>query len=371
MSKQHLWLRPRPSFSSRSFFAPAVVALSLTAAAASAQTYTVVDVATIDEASTVVVRGVKAGETAVGGGRLTGARRALLFGRGGVSDFEGLPGTDNTIAFGINDQDDVVGGANADNGTRAFLRTRTGASRELAPLAGDSASAAFGVNNRGQAAGFSSGPDGERAVVWSGDGSAAALAGTGGRPSRARAINEPGDVVGVVGDGSAARAVLWPGGGAARELGVLGGRASSEAIDINARGDIVGHSATDAGARRATLWAASGAPQDLGTLAGGTDSEALAINNAGTIVGTCTSSAGARACLWRIGSPPQDLNALIPRASFVLTHATGINDRGVIVAYGHDREPHTHSPGSGDHGHDDTHELPVRIFLLVPAGGGR
>ncbi len=105
MSKQYLWLRPRSS-SLKSLLAPAVVALSLATAAASAQTYTVVDVATIDEASTVVVRGVKAGETAVGGGRLTGARRGLLFGRGGVSDFEGLPGTDNTIAFGINDQDD-------------------------------------------------------------------------------------------------------------------------------------------------------------------------------------------------------------------------------------------------------------------------
>ena len=55
----------------------------------------------------------------------------------------------------------------------------------------------------------------------------------------------------------------------------------------------------------------------------------------------------------------------------MLTHATGINERGVIVAYGHDPEPHTHSAGTGDHGHDDTHELPVRIFLLVPAGGGR
>ena len=88
----------------------------------------------------------------------------------------------------------------------------------------------------------------------------------------------------MAGNGSAGRAVLRAGGGAARELGVLGGRASSEAIDINARGDIVGYSATDDGARRASLWAASGAPQDLGTLAGGTDSEALAIN-AGTIVG--------------------------------------------------------------------------------------
>ena len=31
----------------------------------------------------------------------------------------------------------------------------------------------------------------------------------------------------------------------------------------------------------------------------------------------------------------------------MLTHATGINERGVIVAYGHDPEPHTHSPGPG------------------------
>ena len=162
---------------------------------------------------------------------------------------------------------------------------------------------------------------------------------------------------------------MWPGGGTAREIGTLPGRATSEAIAVNARGDIVGYSADTAGARRATLWASSGAAVDLGALAGGDLSQALGINNAGLIVGTSTSSAGDRACLWTPGGGPQDLNALIAPSSFVLTHATGINQAGVIVAFGHDAVSHVHTDGQADAGgHDDTHELPVRVFLLIPSG---
>ena len=375
LSKQDF--RFRPPVSPRSLSLPLALASCLLAGAVSAQTYTVIDLATLDEGSTVVVRGLNAADTAVGAGKLTGARRGLLFARGGVQPFDGVPDSDNTVAFGINDHGSVVGGSNALTAARAFLRTASGQSRELAPLAGDTASTAFGVNNRNQAVGMSSGADGERAVSWAADGTVSVLPGVAGRSSRARAVSESGDVVGVVDSAAGARAVVWSAGGSAREIGALPGRAASEAIDINARGDIVGYSANGAGARRATLWSASGAAVDLGALAGGADSQALAINSAGVIVGTCGSAAGSRACLWRSGGAPLDLNASIPRSSsaqpsFVLTHATGINAAGVIVAFGHDVESHTHTDGQApDHGHDDTHELPVRVFLLVPAGGPR
>src|SRR4029453_4362381 len=101
---------------------------------------------------------------------------------------------------------------------------------------------------------------------------------------------------------------------------------------------------------------------DLGTLPGGDFSQALGINDRGSIVGTSTSSFGSRAFLWTPTGGLQDLNGLIVPSSFVLTQAVGINTAGMIVAIGRDagRE-------AGPHGHDD-HEVPVRVFLLLPAG---
>jgi len=339
------------------------LALCLVAGSASAVTYTILDLATLDEGATVVVRGMNASGTAVGGGRVEGAHRGLLFRRGGVQAVDGLPGSDHTVVFGINDLGVVVGGSNSATSARAFLRTHTGAVRELAPLAGDAASTAFGVNHHNEAAGISSGRIGERAVVWTAAGAVSVLPGVSGAGSRARALNDRGDVVGVADSGAGPRAVVWPRGGPALQIGALPGRATSEAIAVNAGGDIVGYSADAAGARRATLWTSGGAVVDLGALAGGDMSQALAINNAGHIVGTSTSSVGSRACLWTPAGGLQDLNALIAPSSAVLTHATGINQTGAIVAFGHDAVSHT------DHdGHDDDHELPLRVFLLLPSG---
>ena len=119
------------------------LALCLVASPASAARYTVIDLATLDEGATVVVRGVNAGGTAVGGGRVGGARRGLLFTQAGLQAVDGVDGSDYSIVFDINDLGAVVGGSNAPSAARAFLRTRSGAARELAPLPGDTASTAF------------------------------------------------------------------------------------------------------------------------------------------------------------------------------------------------------------------------------------
>ena len=343
------------------------LALGLLGGTAFAAPYTIIDLATLDEGATAVVRGVNGGGTAVGAGRLSGVRRGLLFRSTGLQTLDGFAGSDYTVAFGINDLGAVVGGSNGASAVRAFLRTPDGASRELEPLPGDTASTAFGVNNRHQAVGVSSGALGERAVLWAPDGTVGALSGMPGAATRARAVNDRGDVVGVADAGAGPRAVAWPGGGPALSIGALPGRARSEALAVNARGTIVGYSADASGARRATLWPAGGAPVDMGALAGGSTSQALGLNDAGFVVGTSSSSAGDRACLWTPGGGPQDLNALVAPFDAVLTHATGINQAGVIVAFGHDVVAHAADDGH-EGGHDDSHELPVRVFLLVPSG---
>jgi probable extracellular repeat, HAF family len=153
---------------------------------------------------------------------------------------------------------------------------------------------------------------------------------------------------------------LWPDGQAARELAPLAGHATSEAFGINARGDVVGYSGT-ASARRATAWPFGGAAIDLGTLPGGNFSQAFGSNDAGDVVGSSGSSAGDHAFIWTRSTGLQDLNTLVAASQFVLTKAVGINNLGMIVAIGFDAS--TAPPSDGQE--VESHELPMRVFLLV------
>jgi probable HAF family extracellular repeat protein len=351
-----------------------VPALSMLAGNAAAQSYRVVDMATLAPGSSVVVRGPNTAGLAVGGGRLvangsTLPRVGLLFQSGAAAQqIVGFAGSDNTTVFGVNDAGSIVGSSNTATAVRAFIDTLAGAVRELPPLPGDTVSIAYAINNVGQAVGFSGGPAGDRAVIWNTNGTPAALAGTSNLPSsRAFGINELGGVAGVRGTGASRRAVFWPAGGAAQDLMLLAGHSISEAYAINARGDVVGYSANAAGTRRAALWPLAGPVVDIGTLPGGDFSQAFGINDAGDVVGASGSSAGDRAFLWTRASGIRDLNSLIPPSSFVLTKAAGINNLGMIVATGYD-DPAGHT--SDGHIHE-THELPIRVFLLIRSGGSQ
>jgi probable HAF family extracellular repeat protein len=143
-----------------------------------------------------------------------------------------------------------------------------------------------------------------------------------------------------------------------QDLGALEGHTESEAVAINNRGDVVGHSIGETGTR-AFLWTRRDGMQDLGTLPSGDYSRALANNDRGDVVGTSTSSLGLRAVIWTQASDVQDLNSLIPAgAGFVLAIAVAVNAQGAIVALGH--------VDAGDgHGHGN-HDVPTRVVLLVP-----
>ena len=153
-----------------------------------------------------------------------------------------------------------------------------------------------------------------------------ALGTLGGATSQALAINERGDVVGDSSrpDGST-RGFLWRDGKMA-DLGVLPGGDFSSAQDINDRGEIAGVSGFARGERSAVVWR-DGKIRALGALPGGKISIGLAINAEGTVVGVSQSSGGNRAFEWRDGKM-RDLG-LLPGGSFSL--ARGINDEGVIV----------------------------------------
>lgn len=349
--------------------AAGLAALLLTAAASAEAAFNLVDLATLAQGTSAVVRGPNAAGRAVGGGRLQqGAspavtRQGLLFQASGVVPVQGPDNSDFVTVFGINDLGALVGSSNTAAGVQGFLEAPGQPARRLEPLPGDGASMAFAINNHQQVVGFSSGPLGQRAVTWSATGTPSVLPSTGATSSRASGINDRGDVVGTVVTGGSRHPALWIASSAAQLLTLLPGHAIGEAAAVNGRGDVVGYSATADEVRRATLWPAGGVALDLGTLAGGTASHATGINSTGDVVGTSTSTRGSRAFLWTGRDGMQDLNTLLvsPPAGLVLTVAVGISDTGAIVAVGHQQEP-----GDADDGH--AHEQPLRVFLLTRTG---
>src|SRR3954463_3581043 len=125
---------------------------------------------------------------------------------------------------------------------------------DLGTLGGPFSSAAD-INEKDQVAGTST-PlnDGQRAFLWQ-RGRFTDLGTLGGYNSRATALNKHGDVVGAseIQENSFDEvAFVWRG-GALVKLGALPGDSTSEANDINDRGDIVGRSGvTPVG--RAVIW---------------------------------------------------------------------------------------------------------------------
>lgn len=111
-----------------------------------------------------------------------------------------------------------------------------------------------------------------------------------------------------------------------RDLGTLGG-ASSVALGVNERGQVVGSADTSEGLRHAYLWE-NGVMSDLGTLPGHAQSEAWDINNLGEAVGISVPG-GYHAVLWRKGQ----IIALGSLGQGGSTSALAINDARQVVGH--------------------------------------
>jgi probable HAF family extracellular repeat protein len=180
----------------------------------------------------------------------------------------------------------------------ALWGPRTDQIVELAPFAGDTTTAATAINDRGQVVGIS------------------------------------GICSNAVGEYSAAHAVLWEG-GRVIDLGNLGGVAWNTPMALNQRGDVVGFAnAPDTDPPndfnvRAFLWTKRDGMRDLGTLAGDATSQALGINERRQVVGV-SCGATCRAFIWEDGIMT-DLNDLVASGTTDSLRIAGdINDRGQI-----------------------------------------
>lgn len=108
------------------------------------------------------------------------------------------------------------------------------------------------------------------------------------------------------------------------DLGTLGGQ-RSEAVAVNAHGQIVGWSETPSGERHAFLWE-DNFLTDLGTL-GGQQSIPVAINNQGQVIGISTTADGEEhGFFWENGV----MTAIEPLGG-TYNHPSHVNDQGVVV----------------------------------------
>src|SRR5262249_25167322 len=130
-------LRLRPMTVRRSL-AMALVGMMAWASAAVATAYEVLDLGTIQEGASFVIRGINSAGQIAGGATLDRGQNAFLLSRSGLVRVPGLPGSDRSATLAINESGDAVGASNTGTAVHAFLRTRDGAIRDLGTLPGDS-----------------------------------------------------------------------------------------------------------------------------------------------------------------------------------------------------------------------------------------
>jgi probable HAF family extracellular repeat protein len=187
---------------------------------------------------------------------------------------------------------------------------------------GGASSAANGLNNTGQVVGYAEASDGTPyPVIWR-SGVAAPLST---RPGRALAISAGGVVAGNVmsADGLRLDATLLSG-GSAYDLGTFGG-SFSNAVAVNDSGQVVGYARTADEKDHAFLATASGMV-DLGTF-GGLYSYAYGLNQAGLAVGSAYDASGTSRCFLSTGGGLIDPGTLGGR----VCHALAVNDGGQVT----------------------------------------
>ena len=293
-----------------------------------AQGYTVTDLGTLG--SWTNVSAINESGQAAGDSLAAAGWQAYRYSAGTMQNLGTIGGSaTRTFGKGINASGHVVGEYDLGPGTtsRAFLHDGT-ALVDIGTLGGTYASAAD-INAAGVIVGSSTlaGDLNQRAFVYSG-GTMTALGTLGGDYSIGNAINDSGQVTGHSGRSDGVRHAFLYSGGTMTDLGSLGG--DSIGWGVSPSGQVVGwyHKG---GARHAFLH--NGVTMiDLGTL-GGEESEALAINAWGDVVGNSFPSGGSQhGFLYRDGVMV-DLNNLVP-AGVTVFSANDINSAGQIVAEG-------------------------------------
>jgi probable HAF family extracellular repeat protein len=237
------------------------------------------------------------------------ARRAFSWtSGGGMTDLGTVSGRTQSEALGLNANGEIVGTV-ADWNPNPYNRLAfmylpapaytLGAGMTSLGTLGGTQSVAVGINDSGQVVGGAQeGSENFRPFRWQ-NGTMTDLGTLGGSSKspfhRGNAINASGDVVGMsVAAGGADHAFYWD--GSMADLGVLSGGTTSFAAGINDSNVVVGSSNVTGGAFHAFVWNSTNGMRDLNDLipggSGWTLTRALDVNNDGSIVGWGTNPSG-------------------------------------------------------------------------------
>ncbi len=244
-------------------------------------------------------------------------------------------------ATGINDRSIIVG--HAGSGAPRAFRFRND---QLIPVhvTGESVSL-YGINNRNQIVGRADGVH----FLWQ-QGVQTALPGLPGSElftNQIYSLNDQGVVAGVSGTPEGTSAVLWKNGGI-EVLAAPIDATHAEARSINNLGQVVGVAYSDPLALQSFIWTDGVASKLTPASSDATSVVAMSINNWGAIVGDTVTPAGRIPTLWRAGKPV-DIHTLIDdadplKAAVTLRGALRINDRGQILAVGHNAAANRNQP---------------------------
>jgi len=323
-------------------------------ASASAQHYRVTDLGVLpggnrSTAYAINQRGQVAGQSQV---IVTGqpgyngdvVNHAFLYSGGRLQDLGVLNSSANSrysVAFAINSHGQVAGYSTTTSDDTLFsdpFLWSAGHMTDLGTLDGIDPGNASGVNDQGTVIGQSPVRNNDsHSFTWHNAGLRDLMLAnpTTGTSSQVAGINNFGQICGTLTDPARSLAFLWQNGQITHLLGTLGGT-NSYAKAINDLGHIVGVSNLKGDRVSHAFAYGNGTMYDLGPDAT-TVSTAFAINSSDTIVGRCYTHGltKAFAFIWKPGTGLKDLNQSInPHSDWVLTWATGVNDRGQICGEG-------------------------------------
>jgi probable HAF family extracellular repeat protein len=268
----------------------------------------------------------------------------------------------SSVAFAINDRDDIVGTVETAAGRHAYRSSAQQAGPLTDFLPGGTEGIAFNLNNHGMVVGSVKVGDHRQAFTWM-DGTASALPGLDhANPyGEAYGVNDAGDVVGAAGSADAPLAVVWRD-RQVRRLRLLDPASPvSEAYGINESQVIVGGSGNGAG-YTAVMWTHPDTVLNLGSLPGAREARgvALAVSNANHVTGVTSSRTGPHAFLWHDGVM-HDLGDLPGGGDHSIGY--GVNKHGHVVGTSQVK------PGSGTSQSSTEAALLHHPFIWTPATG--
>src|SRR5688572_16547579 len=135
--------------------------LAMVEPALTVDSYSVIDVTTLEQAAGGVVRGVNSTGEVIGTFRSQAGKRGFKVNgreasgaRGSAERLDGFPNADASSANAISELGAVAGSSNTATVIRAFRWTRAGGFDDLGTLPGDVSSEAWGINRHNDVAGY-------------------------------------------------------------------------------------------------------------------------------------------------------------------------------------------------------------------------